>query len=265
MSKSNQTQTVLITGATSGIGYELASIFAQVHYNLVLVARSEATLADVARHLKKQGAENVTVFPCDLSVQNSAEDVYMEMKNRGIEVDILVNNAGVGEHGLFQETNLKKELAIIQLNIGTLVHLTKLFMHDMLDRNHGRILQLASVASYQPTPLLAVYAATKAFVLSFSDAVINELRNSKVTMTVMIPGPTDTDFFHKAGMDKTRAAHEKLADPKEVAAIAYDALMRGDHHAFGPGAKTQATISAVLPNENVASKARKHMEEKKDK
>jgi uncharacterized protein len=261
MDTNSRQKTVLITGATSGIGYEFASIFAQDGYNLVLVARSEASLFEVAARMKKAGSPNVTVIPCDLSVAGSARHVFDETTSQGIEVNILVNNAGMGEHGFFHETDLEKELSIIQLNAATVVELTKLYLNRMMLRNEGRILQVASAASYQHAPKLAVYGATKAFMLSFSDAIINELRKSNITMTVLLPGPTDTDFFNKAGMENTIDEKAVLDDPGRVAQIGYEALMTGEHHAYCPPVRRQVALDSVIINETVAAMARKQMEE----
>jgi short-subunit dehydrogenase len=257
-------KTALITGATSGIGYELAKLFARDKYNLVIVSRSEDRLNEAANEFWSLGSPRITVIPKDLSMSGSAKAVYEHTKREGIEVNVLVNDAGVGEHGLFSETEIDKELKIIQLNIVSLVHLTKLYLTDMLQRREGRILQLASVASYEPTPMLSVYAATKAFVLSFTDSLIHELKDTGVTMTALIPGPTDTDFFRKAHMEHTRAAQNDPQDPAEVAKVGYEGLMNGEHHAVvSASVRAQVAMSSVLPNETVTSMAAAQMEEKK--
>jgi short-subunit dehydrogenase len=258
-----QRKTALITGATSGIGLELTKLFAANGYNLVLVARNVAKLNETAVRLINPHVTEVMVIPCDLSHAGAAQQVYDEVKQKGITVNVLVNDAGAGEHGPFNETSLDEELAIIQLNVASLVHMTKLFLREMLQRNEGRILQLASIASYQPTPFLAVYAATKAFVLSFTDAVTEEIRESNVTMTALIPGATDTDFFYRAHAENTRAA-QHTEDPAVVAKVGYEALMRGDRHAVAPGIKKQILMSSILPNKTIVAMARRQMEEMKD-
>lgn len=197
----------------------------------------------------------------DLSKPEAAKQIFARTEARGLHVDIVVNDAGVGVHGLFSETNIEDELAIIQLNIASLVHLTKLYLKPMLQRNRGRILQLASVASYQPTPLLSVYAATKAFVLSFTDSLVNETKDTGVTITALIPGPTDTDFFRKAHAENTRAALNNPDDPAEVARIGYEALLEGKNHAVPKNVQRQVALSNVIPNSSLASIARKQMEE----
>lgn len=257
----NENQTVLITGATSGIGLELARLFAADRYNMVLVSRDEETLNRVAADLKNMGAGSVTVIPKDLSVVNAADDVYDITRGLGIHVNILVNDAGVGEYGYFTETSLEKELNLIQLNTAAMVHLTKLYLRDMIAVNgEGKILQLASIASYQPSPMLAVYAATKAFVLSFSDAIAYELKDKNITITSLIPNATDTDFFRKAGMEHTKIAQNDPDDPTVVANIGYEALMNGEQHAYAPGARQIAAMSSVLTNENVAKMVEKQMQ-----
>lgn len=254
-------QTALITGATSGIGKELARLFAKANYELVIVARNEENLMDVATQLELIGSPKVTPIPCDLSVAGNAQGLYDKVKAQNMRIDVLVNDAGAGEYGFFKETSLEQELAIIQLNVISLVHLTKLFLKDMLERNSGKILQLASISSYQPTPLLAVYAATKAFVLSFTDALINELQDTRVTMTALIPGATDTEFFIRAHAENVKAT-EDMEEAAVVAGIGFEALMEGKPHAFAPGIAAQILMSSLRSNQKVAAIARKQMEEK---
>jgi len=253
-------QTALITGATSGIGKELAILFAKDGYKLVIVARNEKRLEETAELLRHLGSPLVTSISCDLSVVGNAQQLYNNIKERNIRIDFLVNDAGAGEHGFFKETSLEEELSIIQLNVASLVHLTKLYLKEMVARDNGKILQLASIASYQPTPLLAVYAATKAFVLSFTDALINELKDTNVTMTALIPGATDTEFFMRANAENTKAA-QNVEDPAVVARIGFEALMNGEAHAVAPGMKSQIMMSSLMSNQRVAGMARKQMED----
>lgn len=255
----NENKTALITGATSGIGYQLAKLFAQDGYNMVLVSRSRENLQKIADEMSAFGASGVIIIEKDLSMMNAAEELYKEVKEKGVEVDILVNDAGVGQHGKFIETDLERYIDIIHLNIMSLVILTHRFLKEMVERGEGKVLQLASIASYQPTPLLTVYSASKAFVLSFTDAMINELKDTGVTMTALIPGATDTDFFRKADMLDTKAA-ENLEDASVIAKIGYEALMKGEHHATAPGLTKQIIMSSIFPNEIVAEQSRKQME-----
>jgi uncharacterized protein len=212
-------ETVLITGDTSGIGYQLAKLFTKDNADLVIVSRNEEQLRKVAKEFGSLGSPKVTIIPKDLSLPGSAEEVYESTRRDGIRVSILVNDAGVGEHGYFSETDLEKEDRILQLNIASVVHLTKFYLKDMLLRKEGKILNLASVASYQPTPTLAIYSASKAFVLPFTDSLIHELKDTGVTVTALIPGPTDTDFFNKVNMENTKAAQNNPQDPAEVATM----------------------------------------------
>lgn len=256
-------ETALITGATSGIGYELAKLFAKDNASLVIVSRDDDSLQRVAAEFTTLGATKVHMIQTDLSVPGAARDVYERTRVEGIPVSILVNDAGIGEHGYFHETDMDKEDQIIQLNIVSLVHLTKYYLQDMLLRKAGKILNVASVASYQPTPTLAVYSASKAFVLSFTDSLIYELKDTGITVTALIPGPTDTDFFRKAHMGNTRAAQDKPQDPAEVAKAGYEGLLKGTHHVTSSlSVQAQVAVSSALPNETVSAMASKQMEEK---
>lgn len=260
-------KSVLITGASSGIGKELATLFAQDGYHLILVSRSEDRLQTVADDFNRQYGTSSTVIEKDLSKPDSAQEVYDEVKRQGLTVNVLVNNAGVGEHGLFAtETDLQKELDIIQLNVTTLVHLTKLFVRDMVARNEGKVLNLASIASTMPNPLVAIYGATKAFVLSFSEALYNELKDTNVTVTALLPPATDTDWFNKAGAENTVVAQGDKADPAKVAKDGYEALMAGkDKVISGASTKLVAAMANVLPSQQSANASRKQMSPPADK
>lgn len=255
MSNTNYT---LITGGTVGIGYELAKIFAQNGHNLIIVARDEAELQNTAGELKSFGVEVVTLSK-DLFDTDNALDVYNEVSARNLAVDILVNNAGQGQYGEFAENDLQRELSIIQLNISSLVVLTKLFLQDMLDRGEGRIMNLSSIASKTPGPLQAVYHGTKAFVQSFTEAVREEVKDTNVTLTALLPGATDTDFFNKANMTESKAVKEgKLADPAKVAKDGYKALMSGDDMVVsGFMNKMMVAMGNVLPDKVVAAQVHK--------
>lgn len=259
-------RTALITGASSGIGYHLTRLFAKDGYNLVLVARTADNLSRLSEELRSEfGTQRITIIPKDLSIPNAAAEVYQETKNQGIFVNILVNDAGIGQRGFFWDIDFSKYQEIINLNILAVVQLTQLYLNDMRKQNEGRILNLASIAAYQPTPMLAVYAASKAFILSLSDALINELKDTNITVTSLIPGPTDTDFFNKADMEHTVAA-SMADDAEKVAKEGYEALMKGEHHVVGTAkVGAQAAMSTVMPNELVSKMARKYMEEDKSK
>jgi short-subunit dehydrogenase len=189
--------------------------------------------------------------------------VYDEVKARGITVNVLVNDAGQGVYGKFIETDIYQQLDIVQLNVNALTILTYLFLKDMVVRNEGKILQLASVVSEIPSPLQAVYGATKQYILSFTEALINEVKDTNVTITALQPGPTDTDFFNKAGAENSKIARESdLADPAEVARDGYEALMKGDDKVVsGFKNKMQSLLSNVMPDTMLAENMRKQSEE----
>jgi uncharacterized protein len=223
----NRNKYALITGGTSGIGYEIAKLFAKDGYSLILVARNDDRLQQVTDEFKQLGVE-VTPLAKDLFKDGAAQEIYKEVKGMGIMIDALINDAGQGEHGKFLETELQRQLDIIHLNVISLVTLTRLFAADMVARGSGKILQLGSIVSKTPAPYLAVYAASKAFVLSFSEALSYELKDTGVTMTCLMPGRTDTDFFHKASMEDTKEYQKNLAEPADVAKAGYEALMKGE-------------------------------------
>ena len=253
---------VLITGATSGIGYELAKLFAKDSYNLLLVARHQERLQQVTDELKQVFGVEVTPLSIDLFNKDAAQEIYKTTQQMGITVNVLVNDAGQGEWGPFTETPLERDLDIIQLNIASLVSLTKLYLKDMTERNEGKIMQVGSEAGTAPMPLLSVYAATKAFVISFSTALANELKDTNITITVLLPGATDTDFFHKANQQDTKVYREKeLAPPEEVALDGYKALMKGENKIIS-GAKTKMHVfmNNLLSDKAAAANNRKQME-----
>lgn len=248
----------LITGGSAGIGYELAKLFAQDGYNLILVARSEENLEKVAQELSSQYGITAISIAKDLFQPNAAFELYDEVKARSITINALVNDAGQGQYGLFVESDIHRQLDIIQLNISSLTALTYLFLKDMLVRNEGKVLQLASIASELPGPWQAVYHATKAYVLSFTEALINELKETNITMTALQPGATATDFFNKADMQESKILDTKLSDPAKVAQDGYQALMKGDDKVVS-GLKNKAMVatSNILPDTVVAEQMNK--------
>src|SRR5215212_6010875 len=217
----------LITGASMGIGYELAKLFAEDGYNLVIVGRTREDLEKAATEFSQYGIDVISIVK-DLFEPNAPFELYNEVSAKGIVVDVLVNDAGQGQFGLFVESDIHRLLDIIQLNVSSVTVLKHLFMKDMVARNEGKILQLASIASQLPGPWQAVYHATKAYVLSFTEALVNELKDSAVSMTALQPGATDTDFFNKADMQNSKILDTKLSDPVKVAKDGYEALMNGD-------------------------------------
>lgn len=256
-------KTVLITGASGGIGYELAKLFAEGSYNLVLVARSEDRLNEVAAELQSAFDIDVTVIAKDLFEKESPFEIYDEVNAKGIQVSILVNDAAQGEYGEFSETDIYRELDIIQLNVGSVITLTKLFLRDMIERNEGKILNVGSIAGEAPGPWQAVYHGTKAFIHSWSAAIRNELKDTQVQVTVLVPGATDTDFFHKANMEDSKILETKLSDPAEVARDGYNALLAGeDKRVSGMKNKVQVTMGQVMSDSMSAENMKKQQEPK---
>jgi uncharacterized protein len=223
----NASTTALITGASGGIGYELAKLFARDHHNLVLVARSGDKLAQVARELENHGVMVKTVA-LDLAEPPAPKFLFDQLQREGITVDILINNAGFGALGKFATMSEEEILGQIDLNITALTHLTRLFLPPMLAQGSGRIMNVASTAGFQPGPLMAVYYATKAYVISFSEAIANELSGYGVTVTCFCPGATHTGFAKRAGNDKSRLFQQLGAmNPEKVALHGYRAVMEG--------------------------------------
>lgn len=242
-------KTALVTGASSGIGKALAQEFARNGFNIIAVSSGEDELAMAARELDAMPGISATWIARDLTEDSAAQDIYDELSAKGVVVDVLINDAGVGQREFFHETDIEKDLVIIQLNIIALTRLTKLFLRDMVARNDGKVLNVGSVAGFQPGPLLAVYHASKAYVLSFSEAIAEELKDTRVSVTVLCPGATDTDFFRKADMEETNVYEKgKLMDPAEVAKAGYDALMSGDRIVIpGVGNRIMTFTRRLIP------------------
>ena len=260
-------KTALITGASSGIGQELAKLFAQDGYDLVLVGRRDGTLDRLAEVFKSNyGTQQVLVIEKDLAQEDAALDIYNQVKDAGITVNILVNDAGGSAYGQFAtETDWEKEKAIIHLNVLTTTLLTKLYLKDMVARNEGRVLQLASLVSVTPFPLMAVYGATKAYILNLTQSLINELKETNVTMTALLPNATATNFFRAAGAPKLNV-EDILDDPATVARDGYNALMKGEAKVVAGGVvnKAQEVMAYVSPQETLASVMRKLLTPKQE-
>ncbi|AZA88884.1 SDR family oxidoreductase [Chryseobacterium shandongense] len=241
MNKKNEY--ALVTGATSGIGYELAKQFAKNGYDLVMVARNHEELKTKADEFKSFGINVITIAK-NLFIEDDAYALYSELKLNGISPSILVNDAGQGVYGKFQDTDLHREVDIVNLNIVSVLILTKMFLKDRLPKGSGKILNLASIASKAPGPWHSVYHGTKAFVLSWSEAIREELKDTGITVTALLPGPTDTDFFNKADMNESKILEDKdnLASPEEVAIDGYNALMNGDDKVVS-GLKNKLTVA----------------------
>jgi uncharacterized protein len=222
-------QTALITGASGGIGEELARAFAAGGYDLILVARSGGKLEELAGELRTRHGIAARVLAKDLARPASLDEIFAELQGQGLAVDVLVNNAGFATFGPFAETDLAQELEELQLNVVTLTHLTKRFLPGMLARRRGGVLNVASTAGFQPGPLMAVYYATKAYVLSFSEALAEELRGTGVTVTVLCPGPTRTGFSARAAMEDSGlfSGLLKVMDAAAVGRAGYEGFRSG--------------------------------------
>ncbi|MGE5275440.1 MAG: SDR family NAD(P)-dependent oxidoreductase [Acidobacteriota bacterium] len=253
--------TALVTGASSGIGLELATLLAREGHDLVVLARSRQRLEDVGRRLHGEYGATVIVIPRDLADPASPREAVAEIESRGIAVDVLVNNAGLGVYGFFAETPLEKELATIQVNLVALTELTKRLLPAMLRRRRGRILNVASTAAFQPGPLMAVYYATKAYVLSFSEALASETAGSGVTVTALCPGPTPTEFGKQAGFEETRFFRPLALDVAAVALAGYRGMMRGKRLVIpGFGNKVLAGAVRLTPRRLLTAVARQIQE-----
>lgn len=220
--------TALITGASGGIGYELALEHVRRGGDVILVARREDKLREYQAAWESTYGVKVHVIGMDLAQPGSARQLYNAVSAKGLTVDILINNAGFGQYGLFEESDLDRAMQMLELNIVTLTALTRLFVVDMVRRRSGRIMNVASTASFQPVPLMTLYAATKAFVLSFSEALNNEVSDRGVSVTALCPGPTTTGFQDVAAMHEARMVDKRLmATSADVARFGYSAMMRG--------------------------------------
>lgn len=218
----------LVTGASSGIGYELAKLFAKDGKDIVVIARSQDKLEELKTEIEDKYGTNVKVLVKDLSDPNSPQEIFTELEENIVNVDVLVNNAGFGVYGMFSENDLQQELDMIQVNITSLTHLTKLFLRKMLENKSGHILNVGSTGSFVPVPLEAVYGASKSFVLSFSEALANELRGTGVSVTCLCPGLTDTGFYERAvGKEPNQNKRRHMMDAATIAKAGYKALAKG--------------------------------------
>jgi short-subunit dehydrogenase len=245
--------TALITGASSGFGFEFAKLFAKENYDLVLIARDKEKLETIATQLQNEHEIFVRIISKDLSKEKAGEEIFQELEEAGIEIDVLVNNAGFATHGEFIEVPLSDELAEIQVNIATLTALTKLFVSGMVKRKEGKILNVASTAAFFPGPLMAVYYASKAYVLSFSEALAEELVGSGVSVTVLCPGPSKTGFINRAEVGKTLIFNRKLTTAREVAEAGYRGLMNQKRTVFVTRSeRLTAALSRITPRSFLA-------------
>lgn len=242
------TRVALVTGASSGIGLELAKQFAQNDYDLIVAAEDDG-IDDVPRALSEYGSD-VQVVQVDLRDPDGVRHLYETVTAGGRGLDAAALNAGIGRGDRFIESELDDDLAVIDLNVRSTVHLAKLILRDMTNRDQGKVLFTSSVASMMPGSYQTVYNASKSFVQSFAEALSDELRDTGITVTALMPGPTDTNFFHRAKMDDTPVGKMGKDDPALVAKQGFEALMRGDRKVVGGGvsSKVMGTVSRVLPD-----------------
>jgi hypothetical protein len=254
------TKTVLITGAACGIGYELAKIFASKKYALILVDVDRPRLLITKKYLENHYQASVITFTKDLTQVNSAKEIFADLRKRRLKVDILINDAGFGSLGEFKDIKIETELKMIQLNVASLTYFTKLFLEQLSNRA-GKILNVSSVAAFQPGPLMAVYYATKAYILSFSEAIAEELTNTKITVTVLCPGPTATNFPERAVPNftkKTRGRRISEMSAEKVAQAGFDGLMKNQRLVIPGGLnKLVVFLDKIVPSSSVAKIVKK--------
>lgn len=219
-------QIALITGASSGIGLDLAKLMVP-NFDLIITARNQGDLERIARELESAHGNHVHVIPADLAKAEAPQQLFSEIERRGLQVDILVNNAGFGSYGAFAESNPETSLDMVEVNIAALTALTRLALPGMIERKRGRIMNVASTAGFQPGPFMAVYYATKAYVIMFSEAIANELKGSGVTVTCLCPGATATKFAGRANMEESRLFKLGAMKSKDVARAGYKGMLSG--------------------------------------
>lgn len=252
----------LITGASTGIGREFADLAAADGYDVILVARSEPLLQSIAADIRHKFNRNVLVVPKNLVQPHGAREVFDAVRSAGVEVEVLVNNAGFGLLGKFWELDEREQVDMIQLNIAALTDLTRLFLPGLIERRQGKIMNVASTAAFQPGPLMAVYYATKSYVVSFSEAVHNEARDFGVTVTCLCPGPTQTEFDKRAGAGNTKLfSSRNIMSARKVAEIGWKGMKRGKPLVIaGTMNRLMAFLTRFAPIQLAASMARKMQE-----
>ncbi len=236
----------LITGASTGIGKELSKIHAEKGGDLIIVARSEDKLNELKKELEEKYKINVFVISMDLTKPNAAKEIYEQVQIAGLKVDYLINNAGFGGLGKFNERELELDIQMINLNISVLTALTHYFLQDFVKNNEGKILNVSSTASLLPGPLQAVYYATKAYVTSFSNAISEELHDTNVTVTNLMPGATETEFRRVSGMDKT-VLFKNPASARSVAEDGYNGMLNGKLDVISGLTFSQKLMTAMIP------------------
>ena len=255
-------KTALITGASSGIGYELAKIFAREGYNLVITARRENRLKPLKEELESTGKITVHIFPADLSKADTPKKLHQFVIENNIPVSVLVNNAGIGDYGLFKDSDWGKLSTMIDLNIKSLTHITHLFIPELLKHPKAYIMNVASTAAFQPGPLMSVYYASKHYVLAFSEAIANELHDNEITVSALCPGPTESEFQDTANMEKSKLFDRfPVATSQEVAEYGFKSLMSGKRVAiYGWMNKISPKFISLVPRAVVTAVVRKIQE-----
>ena len=252
-------KTVLITGASSGIGKEMAYVYAENNYNLILVARRKENLEAIKSDIESKHKITVEIFDIDLSKTDSAELLYKKVSDKSLKVDVLINNAGFGINGQFKDIDMEWEGSMLMLNMVTLTKLTKLFVKNMIKSGSGNIVNIASTASFQAVPNFATYAATKAYVLSFSEAIAYELKNDNINVTVICPGATKSEFADVAKADEK--LFSKAPTSRELAEFTYKSMKKGKVTAIH-GFKNNLMVQSIrtTPRKIVTAVAAKVME-----
>jgi len=257
-------KTVLITGASAGIGLEFAKIFAKEKYDLVITARNETKLNELANEIKNHHNVNVKVIAKDLSKQNAGKEIFEQLKNENVITDVLINNAGFGVFNNYWDVELQDEKNMLQVNIMALAEITNLFGKDMVNRGGGKILNVASTAAFQPGPTMAGYYASKAFVLSYSQAVDFELRKKGVQVSTLCPGPTITDFQIRANMEDLNLFKKGFTmSAEEVAQIGYNGLMKGKPVIIAGAMNKISAMSSKISPSKVSMKIVNWLQSKK--
>ncbi|NRD24600.1 SDR family oxidoreductase [Winogradskyella litoriviva] len=262
--KNNKQNTALVTGAASGLGYELALLLAEDNYNLILIDINAKKLEEARKNILKNYQPEITLMVKDLSIVNIAEEIFNEISD--IEIEVVINNAGFGLFGTFCDTDWERESKMLNLHILTSTHLLKLLLPDMVKRGSGKILNLSSLAAFQPGPLMALYYASKGYILSFSEAISNELKGTGVTVTALCPGPTKTEFQNVVSEDTSENKIAfNMACPKEVALYGYNAMNRGKVVAI-PGTinKFLSVLPRILTRNRTTKIVRKIQDKNRD-
>ena len=255
-------KTALITGASAGLGIEFARNFAKDGHNLVLVARRVEKMEALAEELKDKHGVEIKVMCKDLSKMDEVQSIFETLQKENIHIDFLVNNAGFGDWGNFHESDWEKIEGMLDVNIKALTKLTYLFIKPMIQKGEGKIMNVASMAAFQPGPLMAVYYATKAYVLSFSEAIRTEIKGTGVTVTILCPGPTESEFQSVANLGKSKLfKHTRIPTSKEVVDFGYRELMKGSMTVV-PGFLNKIVVKSVrfVPRKLVLKVARKIQE-----